>query len=62
MYLLKLQKGYIMIKKQMFFTDRELKLLQTEAKEKGLSFAELVRRILDQYLEKKYENIKTGEK
>jgi len=51
-----------MIKKQMFFTDRELKLLQTEAKEKGLSFAELVRRILDQYLEKKYENIKTGEK
>jgi hypothetical protein len=36
--------------KGMYFTTRQLELLNTEAKKLGISFSELVRRIVDQYL------------
>jgi len=45
-----------MIKKQVTFSNREWEELSKEAKEKDISFAEVVRRILDAYLDEKKSN------
>ena len=45
-----------MIKKQVNFADRQYEILSAEAKNKGISFAEIIRRILDAYLDEKKSN------
>ena len=40
-----------MIRKDMYFTDRQVKQLSEEAKAGGLSFSEHVRRILDHHID-----------
>lgn len=42
-----------MIRNSLFFTEQQMKKLKKEAAALGLKTAELVRRIIDQYFEKK---------
>jgi len=44
-----------MIRTQICLTKKEKEQLQKEAKEMGISMADLIRRILDKYLENKHE-------
>lgn len=37
--------------KQMYLTDRQLKILTEKAMQRDISFSELVRRILDEWIE-----------
>lgn len=42
---------------QIYLTEKEQEYLKKEAKEIGISKAELIRRILDDYLKKKIKNV-----
>ncbi len=41
-----------MIRNQIYLTERQVKIIKREAKDSGISMAELIRRILDKYLDK----------
>jgi hypothetical protein len=43
---------------QIYFTKQEKDFFKKEAKEKGISMAELIRRVLDNYIDKKQSNEK----
>ena len=46
-----------MERSQIYFTKKEKDFFKKEAREKGISMAELIRRVLDDYMEKKrYES------
>ena len=45
-----------MERSQIYFTKREKDFFRKEAIEKGISMAELIRRVLDDYMEKKQKN------
>ena len=46
-------KEKTLILKTLYYTSREVEALQTEAKEKAITFSEAVRRALDFYLDSK---------
>jgi len=41
-----------MIRKDVYLTERQLEALNKQTKKLGISLAELIRRIIDQYLER----------
>ncbi len=41
-----------MIRKDFYLTKKQIEVLEKEAKEKGVTFSEILRRILDNYINK----------
>ena len=48
-------KEKTLLLKQMYFSKNDVTHIQKEAQEKGITFSELVRRILSQYIQEKKE-------